>query len=90
MAATYDDVSRWYDEGVARAAAHLLIVHDSSTGEHFPVFVPPGTSTTEIARAYNLEPDRQVVEIYDLSVDKEQQMAECQTWHPGTAVAAGT
>jgi hypothetical protein len=82
MAATRADISRWFDGGVSRGATHMIVVCDTYEWEDYPVYV---TGTAEDARAEHTRLHgtnmRKVMEVYDLSLSKDEQMAERRAFH---------
>ena len=74
MAATKDDISAWFDRGVAQKARHMIVVCDSFDYDDYPVFT---TTDDECLERYNKPGEMQrVMEVYDLRADKAEQMNE--------------
>lgn len=76
MAATRESISRWFDEGVKQGATHLVVMMDIMDHEDYPVHVMPG----EDPRTKGRNGDR-VMEVYNLSMDKERQLGEPRAFH---------
>lgn len=81
MAASRTDISGWFDRGVEEGATHLIVVCDSWDYEDYPVFVKSGEDAREKASEYSGKNMQRVMEVYSLSQDKEQQMAEHRAFH---------
>jgi hypothetical protein len=76
MATSKDDIRRWFDEGVKEGATHMIVICDTYDWEDYPKFVKPGENAREVARANNGTNMQKVMEVYDLSMDKEKQLGE--------------
>ena len=89
--ATPEDISRWFDEGVAQGAHFMVVVYDSFDYIDYAVYVPPGSDPLEVALENGFDPDnprnekdmRRVKEVYDLRLSKEDQLAEKRALHFG-------
>lgn len=81
MAATRDDISRWFDDGVAEGATHMIIVTDTFDWEDFPVYVLPGQSARVQADDHRSRSMQKVMEVYSLKMDKGAQLAEFRAFH---------
>lgn len=75
-----DDISAWFDEGVASGATHLIVVCDTFDWEDYPVYVKKGEHVREVEARYrgNMQ---QVMEVYNLKLDKKMQLAEFRSFH---------
>lgn len=72
MAATRDDISNWFDRGVAQGARHLIVVCDTFDHDDYPVFT---NTDAECLKKYKYPGEMQrVMEVYDLRADKDAQM----------------
>ncbi len=71
---TRDDISGWFDRGVAQNALYLIVMCDSFSYEDYPVFAH---SDKECRRACNQPGNMQrVMEVYNLAQDKDAQLNE--------------
>ena len=75
MATTRQDLREWFERGVEDGATHMIVVCDTFSYEDYPVYVMPG----EDARAKFNEHQNpgkmsSVMEVYNLSQDKEEQL----------------
>lgn len=71
---TQAQIAAWFDRGVEQGASHMLVVVDTFDYEDYPVF----TKTVEEARGRYTQPGemQRVMEVYNLSMDKEKQLNE--------------
>lgn len=76
MSTTPDVLKSWYERGKAEGATHLIVVCDTFDHEDYPVFVKPGEDVREKAREYDGKNMQRIMEVYDLSLDAESQLAE--------------
>lgn len=72
MAATRDDLSRWFDRGVSNKKTYMVIVCDTFDWEDYPVYYD--TKEEAESRVKNPGEMQKVMEIYDLTHDKDTQM----------------
>jgi len=82
MAATRQDIEQWLDEGKSKGATHIIVVCDTFDYEDYPVYVMPGTNGNAILKHYQCAEMQRVMEVYDLNMDIEAQLAEHRAWHP--------
>lgn len=87
MAATREDVSGWFDRGVAQKATHLIVVCDTFSHEDYPCFATGDTDAIEKHHHYDGKNMQRVVEVYDLRADKAEQINEHRAMHLPTVVA---
>ena len=81
MAATRQDIERWFDRGIAAGATHMIIVCDTFDHSDYPVYVEPGEDAREVASQYHGQNMQRVMEVYSLSISKAAQMAERRAFH---------
>lgn len=81
--ATQEDIRVWFREGVTDGRTHMIIVHDSPDEGH-PVFVKT-SNATNVASAASAAYAQQV-EVYDLNMDMETQLANSA--RAGATIAA--
>lgn len=79
MAASKNDISGWFDQGVAQNAKHMLVICDTFDYDDYPVY----TFTDEACiKRYNTPGEMQrVMEVYDLLADKDSQLSERIAMH---------
>jgi hypothetical protein len=82
MAATRDDLRRWFLKGQfssERPYTHMVIICDTFDMSDYPVYV----ESKEEAMAYMgpLDNMRKVMEVYNLHRDMEEQLAAVRAWY---------
>ena len=76
MAATKDEISSWFDRGVAQKATHLIVVCDTYDHDDYPCFANGDADVIEKHGYYDGKNMQRVMEVYDLRADKVEQMNE--------------
>lgn len=66
----------WYLEGIKKAATHMVVVCDTYDHEDYPVYVHPDQSSRAVTARCNSEQMAKVMEVYNLSMDMENQLSE--------------
>lgn len=77
MAATRADISRWFDEGLAQGATNMIVVCDTYDWEDYPVYV----NNSQEARDYQPGSMQKVMEVYNLAMNKDEQLAARRVWN---------
>ncbi len=76
-----EDISGWFDRALKNKNAFLIVVCDSFDYDDYPVFVDKeenfGAKYWEMKNA----PMQQIMEVYDISKPKEDQMALTRCWN---------
>ena len=83
IAAGKEEIRQWFSEGVAKGARYMLIVYDQmdfSDNSDSPFYAESEDSARSILREFNRDSMCKVMEIYDLSADREAQLAEKRAW----------
>ena len=72
MAASKDEIRKWFDEGKKAKKRFMLVMRDMSDGNYYPLY----EQTTEEAAKIVKRPGemQQVIEVYDLRKDRERQL----------------
>jgi hypothetical protein len=71
---TREEISDWFDRGVARGASHMVVVCDTFDWEDYPVFV---SSAAEAKCRYEDSTNMQKgMEVYNLNDPKAEQINE--------------
>lgn len=79
MAATKDDLRRWFQHGVASGHRYMVVLCDTYDWEDYDKYADTRERALEIVASPG---DMQkVMEVYDLNMDMEAQMAEHRAWH---------
>lgn len=85
MAATKEQIGRWFDEGVAQGASHMVVICDTFSYDDHPVFC--NSSAEARSKAGNPGPMQKTMEVYCLAGDKQKQLDQAHCWQLD---AAGT
>ena len=87
MAATKEELALWFDEGVRQGASHMVVVCDTFDHSDYPVYVPArpavGQAVADVVAQYATAPMSRVLEVYDLHLDRDEQLAEERSMHHG-------
>ena len=81
MAATKQDLIAWFNRGVEQQATHMIVVCDTWDHEDYPVYVSSDQDARTEAAKYSGPNMQKVMEVYDLHLDRDQQMAEHRAFH---------
>ena len=81
MGITTDDIQRWIDDAIEEGATHLMIVCDTFDYDDYPVKIMPGESAPHKYVEYNTKEMQKVMEVYDLSLDINEQLNEHRAVH---------
>jgi hypothetical protein len=81
FAAKEATLSEWFDQGVSKGMAYMIVVCDSFSYEDYPVFTC--ADVEEFGKAYKASTSnmQRVREVYDLNMDKNMQIWETQAMH---------
>lgn len=83
MPTSVEDLSGWFDDGVAQQATHMIVVCDTFDYTDFPVYVRPDEDPRAAVDREAAESMQQIMEVYDLRRDKSAQLAERRAYHLG-------
>jgi len=81
MPITTQDIRNWLTlEGLGRKShhTHMFVICDTFDYEDYPVYTSDPSATYT---RYNGQGMQKIMEIYDLSMDFEKQLAEYRSWH---------
>jgi len=77
------DIKRWFDDGVKQEATHMIIAVDTFDHGDYPVYILPDDDVHKKINEVRMAPMQRIVEIYDLSMDREEQLNEHRVYnHP--------
>jgi hypothetical protein len=65
----------------AKDASHMLVVYDSFSRKDYPVYVKKGQDVREIGAQYDGKNMDYLMEVYNLSMDLEAQLAELRSFN---------
>jgi hypothetical protein len=71
---TVNEIDVWFDNGIKKDAKFMLIVCDTFAYEDYPFYA--NTSDECMSKFNNPGAMQRVMEVYDLSADKSDQMQE--------------
>lgn len=81
VSTSVQELGRWFDEGVAEGATHMVVVCDRYDHTDFPVYVRPGQDAAEVVAEERAKPLQQVMEVYCLTMERSAQLAEPRAFH---------
>jgi len=81
MATSKQELRTWFDKGVASGYTHMIVVCDTFDHMDFPVYVLPSEDVKSVERAYAGQAMARIMEVYNLSMDREQQLAEVRAFN---------
>lgn len=81
MAASMSDIRGWLKRATPRDT-HMIVVYDRWDYEDYPVFIHEGQDIQEEIRFRDGKNMTSVMEVYNLRMDIESQLAEKRAWHP--------
>lgn len=85
MTTTQSDIRQWLTKAREAGASHMLVVCDTFDHTDYPVEVMP-TDNLKAMMERNSGPNMtRLMEVYDLNMDLEGQLAERRAWHIGEA-----
>lgn len=81
MPTTKLDIKRWFDNGVKQKATHMIVAVDTFDYEDYPVYVAADDDVHEKINSVRLSPMQRIMEIYDLTMDRAEQLNEHRSFH---------
>lgn len=76
MAATRQEIAHWFDMGVQRGHTHMIVMCDTYDWEDYPVYLTLNQNAREVATQYDGHNMQRVMEVYNLRMDRDAQLAE--------------
>jgi hypothetical protein len=74
-----DEISQWFDLGVKKKKARMVIVCDTYDHNDYFVFLDDDVFWDEYPKyCKNMQ---KIMEVYDLRLSKESQLSEIRAWH---------
>lgn len=73
---TLSDIRGWFKNGLEKKATHLMVVCDTFDHEEYPVYVQGSEDVRDKYDDYANKNMQKVLEVYNLSLDMEEQLAE--------------
>jgi len=82
MAASRRTIREWLEKGKKMGATHVVIALDTYDYDNYPVYVMPGGKGAEFeAKRIQAGNMQSVDEVYDLSMDIDEQMSLPRVWN---------
>jgi len=81
MGTTKDELREWFDRGVREGKAYMVVVCDTFDWEDYPIYARDAEEARKVHREHNGVNMQRVMEVYDLKMDREAQMAEHRANH---------
>lgn len=81
MSTSKEEIGRWFDEGVKQGATHMIVVCDTYDWEDYPVYVMPNEDAYVKYNERNGENMQRVMEVYNLKINKKEQLKENRTFN---------
>ena len=81
MSTQKDDIRRWLERGKEEKSTHLIVVCDTWDHEDYPVFVSPEENVYEVVNGYNGKDMQRVMEVYNLSMDWDEQLNQIRSFN---------
>lgn len=81
MGTTKEEMGEWFDKGVSKGAAFMIVVCDTFDYEDYPVYLKEGVDVHEMLKEYGGKDMQRVMEVYSLKSSKEAQLAEKRAFH---------
>jgi len=78
---TRNELSDWFDEGLKEKATHMIVVCDTYDYEDYPVFVSANEDVREIEKEHKGKSMQMIMEVYNLSMNKEEQIAAVRAFN---------
>ena len=79
MAASRTDIRNWFDQGVREGMTHMAVFMDIMDYEDYPSYYD--ANLTPDIKAEVAKNTERLMEVYDLRMDREEQMAEFRAFH---------
>lgn len=74
MGTSVDTLRSWLNDAKKEGATHMIVVCDTYDHDDYPVTVMPGEDAREKADEYRGKSMQRVMEVYNLSIDFEEQL----------------
>ena len=81
MWTTREQIRQWLIHGQALNATHVIIACDTFDHEDYPIYVQSTDNINEKIKEYDWKNMQKIMEVYNLSMDIEVQLAEQRVWN---------
>ena len=78
MTCTRNDIERWLEEAKTNHSTHMLVVCDTFDYDDYPVYTK---DVHESIRKYRDASMQTIMEVYDMSMDVEEQLNTNRVWN---------
>ena len=75
------DLKVWFDQGKKEGATHMIVVCDTFDYGDYPAYVTPPETIHDRITYYKLSPMQRIMEVYDLSMDRDTQLNESRAYN---------
>lgn len=80
--ATQDSISKWWDEAEKDSSKWMIIVYDSFDRHDYPVWGKTKKDLNYALKEFNnSEKMSRIMEVYDLSLNKKEQISAHRVWN---------
>ena len=76
---TQDEIAAWFDRGVEQGATHMIVAVDTFDWSDFPIYIDAGQDVRAEVTAHRRRPMTKVMEVYNLSMDRDQQLDQVRS-----------
>jgi hypothetical protein len=81
MAASKREIESWFDRAAQNNVKFMIVVCDTWDHEDYPVYAKDAEEARTKYAQFNDKNMQRVMEVYDLSLPKDEQMAEYRAMH---------
>lgn len=81
MQTTKAILTGWFKAGARNNCTHMIVVCDTFAYDDYPVYVEPDADFWELYDSHDGPNMTRIMEVYDLNMDMDLQMAESRAWH---------
>jgi len=82
MAASREDISGWFDDGVHMKATHMIVICDTWDHSDYPTYVRKVQDVREVEKGIREEKTmRRVMEVYSLKMYKDEQLNQLRAFN---------
>ena len=82
MATSKKEIAIWLEQGLEKGASHVIVAVDTFDYEDYPVYVMPNQNIQIEIDNIRKQNMTRIMEVYNLSLDLNQQLKEQRAYHP--------
>jgi hypothetical protein len=80
--ASRQNITRWLNYPIDKNEySHMLVICDKFDYEYYPVYIKKTDDIKQKTTYYNNSPMQEVIEIYNYSMDLEEQLNQNRVWN---------